>query len=108
MSLLRIFNEFGRIYVWKILRFFNRYFLKTYQLIEDCARCRDCGRNVHDFTVPDWLWIKVWGNDGGILCYDCFANRSDEIFRFKWRMSLNEKWNSPEFECLLKLDNIED
>lgn len=105
--LLRIIREFTHIYTWSVLRFLNRYLLKTYPLIEDCARCRECGRNVHDFSVPDWLWIRIWGNRGGILCYDCFCNRADEIFRFKWRMTLREEWNFPELSWLEKLDDLE-
>lgn len=107
-DLLRITEEFGRIYIWKILRFLNKYLLKTYPLIEDCGRCRECGRNVHDFKVPDWLWNKVWGNPGGILCYDCFANRADEIYRFKWRMSLVERWDLPNFDFLMRLEDLEE
>lgn len=42
---------------------------------EGCALCRDCGRTVHDFVAPDDLWIEAWGNDGGVLCYDCFCER---------------------------------
>ena len=69
----------------------NYYLLKTYPLIWECARCEDCGRNVHDFTVPDCLWKAVYGNEGGILCYDCFCNRADELFRVKWRMFLKKR-----------------
>jgi len=76
------------ICIFKITKVINRYIFKTYTLIEDCARCEDCGRNVHDFSVPDDLWIEVYGNDGGVLCYDCFCNRLDEKLRFKHRMLL--------------------
>ena len=76
----------------RITKFMNRYLFKTYPLIEDCGRCEDCGRNVHDFIVPDKLWITVYGNEGGILCYDCFCDRADEKFRFKWRSILKWEW----------------
>ena len=73
----------------------NNHLLKTYPLIVDCARCDDCGRNVHDYTVPDKLWLSIMGHECGILCYDCFCNRADEKFKFKWRMKLTEKWHYP-------------
>lgn len=92
-SALRFINDFLKIYMWKILYALNHHLLKTYPLIEDCGRCRDCGRNVHDFTVPDWIWIKVWGSSSGILCYDCFCNILDEKYRRKHRMKFRFEWN---------------
>jgi len=41
--------------------------------------CRDCGRNVHDFDAPDWAWQQVWGDSGGVLCYDCFSERCHKL-----------------------------
>jgi len=105
--LLRIIQDFTRIYVWNVLRFLNHHLLKTYSLIEDCARCRDCGRNVHDFLVPTWLWVRVWGNEGGILCYDCFCDRTDKIYRWKWRIDYRGKWRIPNVLGLL-LDDMEE
>jgi len=89
-----------KIYWWHlknmdfhILNWLNKKLLKTYPLIEDCARCRDCGRNVHDFIVPDKIWNIVIGRDGGgVWCYDCFCNRADEKLGLKWRMELIEKF----------------
>jgi len=96
------------IYSWNILHWINRKVLRTYPLIEDFARCRDCGRNVHDFIVPNELWNEVitgspiiYLSDGitpskegaeGVWCYDCFCNRADERLGIKWRMDLVEKW----------------
>ena len=54
----------------------NKVFLKTYQSNEDCARCRDCGRTVHDFNVEDELWLAVMSSDTGVWCWDCFAERA--------------------------------
>lgn len=93
-DILLSIRRYLHIYFYRSLTFLNRKLLKTYPLIEDCARCDDCGRNVHDFIVPDKLWIAIWGNEKGILCYDCFCNRADEKFRFKWRMELVEKWHN--------------
>ena len=82
------------IYIWNLLQWINCHFLKTYPLIEDCGRCRDCGRNVHDFHVPDKLWLKVIGSENGVWCYDCFANRADKKLGSKWRMELVDKWRN--------------
>lgn len=67
------------IYVRRALFWLNRRLLPTYSLIEDYARCDDCGRNVHDFDTSDELWRKVSGHEdgSGILCYDCFCDRAD-------------------------------
>jgi len=82
-----------RIYYFNFWRLLNFLLLKTYRLIEQCARCRDCGRNVHDYHVPDELWISVIGSEDGVYCYDCFCDRADNKLDFKWRMNLIEKWS---------------
>ena len=87
-DLARYTRKCLHLYVTALLKRLNRRVLKTYRLIEDCARCEDCGRNVHDFTVPDKVWRQVYGSDGGILCYDCFADRCDRRFGVKWRMNI--------------------
>ena len=69
------------IYVRRI----NMRFLPTYKLIEDCGRCRDCGRNVHDYQVSDELWLKVTGREEGIWCWDCFCDRANR--RGIWNLS---------------------
>lgn len=83
-----------RIYSWNLLQWINRRLLLTYPLIEDCARCQDCGRNVHDFGVPDELWLQVIGSTDGIWCYDCFADRADAKLGTKWRVNLVERWHN--------------
>lgn len=72
-----------------LLQWINKRILKTYPLIEDCARCRDCGRNVHDFNVPDYLWEKVVNNEI-VLCYDCFCDRANRKLGIKNRMTVVE------------------
>jgi len=84
--------KIGRIHLWNLTQWVNRHTLKTYPLIEECARCRDCGRNVHDFLVPPKLWDEVIGSDAGVWCYDCFANRADEKLGCKWRLDLRDFW----------------
>jgi len=79
------------IYIWNILYYINKHVLYTYPLIEECARCRDCGKNVHDFHVPDDLWQKVIGSEG-VWCYDCFCNKADEKLGMKWRLELTDNW----------------
>jgi hypothetical protein len=89
--------NFKKKVFWNTIRWINRHLLKTYPLIEDCARCRDCGRNVHDFIVPDELWMSVIGSEDGVWCYDCFCNRADEKLRIKWRMNFRTiSWSNGE------------
>jgi len=54
------------------------------------AYCRNCGRRVHDYFVPDEIWKEVTGiKDGsGIYCYDCFCKMADKKglrYRFKFK-----------------------
>ena len=80
-----------RIYSWKILHWINIRLLKTYPSNRDCARCRDCGRTVHDFIMPTKIWNHVIADinpdsypdgivpsegAGGVWCYDCFCERA--------------------------------
>jgi hypothetical protein len=88
---IRKVKEKLRIVKWNLWQKINRNLLKTYPLIEDCARCEECGRNVHDYHVPDDLWIKVYGDESGVLCYDCFCNKLDEMGLWK-RTEINFKW----------------
>jgi hypothetical protein len=46
-----------------------------YELIADCAKCRDCGDPVHDFYVSQKIWDEVIGSEG-VWCWDCFADRA--------------------------------
>lgn len=51
------------------------------------AYCRDCGRDVHDYQAPAEVWLQVWGNAGGVLCYDCFCERcADAGLPAVWRL----------------------
>lgn len=61
--------------------------------MNDCAKCRDCGRTVHDFHIPNEIWNHVMTGSpiirnkdgskskegaGGVLCYDCFCERASK------------------------------
>jgi len=52
--------------------------MSRYSLIEDCAKCRDCKDPVHDFHVPDDMWMKIVGDPDVVLCWDCFANLANQ------------------------------
>jgi len=91
--MLRYIKKCFHMYIWNVLQWVNKKILKTYSLIEDCARCWDCGRNVHDFNVPDELWEETI-NKEIVLCYDCFCDRADRKIGTKWRFKLTEKWSS--------------
>ena len=61
---------------------------------EDCALCRDCGRVVHDYHIPNEIWNDVITGSsiiylsdgvtpskegaGGVWCYDCFCERASK------------------------------
>jgi hypothetical protein len=36
--------------------------------------CKECGRTVYDFQVPDDIWLQIEPliEHGHVLCYDCF------------------------------------
>jgi hypothetical protein len=86
-------SDWWRVATFNIWQKINRKLLKTYPPIEECARCEDCGRNVHDFHVPDEVWIRVYGDESGVLCYDCFCDRTDRM-----GMSLKEIKKNTLFE----------
>lgn len=69
------------------LQFVNSKILRTYEPIKDRSRCLYCGRNVHDFHVPDEIWHKVIGKEI-VLCYDCFCHEADNKLRYSWRGKL--------------------
>jgi len=79
---VRYLQKCLRIYLWNILQWVNRHVLKTYPLNEECTRCEDCGRNVHDYHVPDELWMKIIGDSCKVFCFDCFVNRAREKGEF--------------------------
>ncbi len=42
----------------------------------DGERCKDCERPYRlVWTAPADLWNHIWGNEGGLLCPDCFDTR---------------------------------
>lgn len=43
--------------------------------------CKDCGRTVHDFIVPDDIWSIVAPTirNGRVLCYDCFCEHCNAL-----------------------------
>lgn len=44
---------------------------------EGLERCRDCTRVVHDYVMPNDVWLEVMGTEmGGVYCYDCFSVRA--------------------------------
>ena len=51
--------------------------VSRYQLISDCAKCRDCQDPVHDFLVPDAVWAELVGEEI-VLCWDCLADRANQ------------------------------
>ena len=43
--------------------------------------CKECGRQVHDFSAPNDVWLKIDPliKYGHVLCYDCFCEKCKEV-----------------------------
>jgi hypothetical protein len=53
--------------------------------------CKDCGRDVTDFIVPDDVWVKIEPTikRGRVLCYDCFCEHCRQIgLPTVWKLGL--------------------
>lgn len=62
----KLFNSIRVLY--KLLK--RRYFVTN-------SFCKECGRDVHDFSVDDETWTKVDKTIkyGHVLCYGCFCQK---------------------------------
>lgn len=60
-----------RLFYW--LRVRVKLLLRRHALLD--SFCKHCGRQVHDFVVPDSVWLQVARRIrvGNVLCYDCFC-----------------------------------
>lgn len=74
---------------YKLLK--RRYFLIN-------SFCKECGRDVHDFSVDDEVWEKVDKTikRGHVLCYDCFCEKCEIL-------NLSTVWKLKEIK---ETDNI--
>lgn len=75
----------------RLRKFINSLIVEN-EKYRECARCRDCGRIVHDYSMPNEIWNDVitgspiiYLKDGitpskegaaGVWCYDCFCERA--------------------------------
>lgn len=43
--------------------------------------CKCCGREVHDFIVPDEVWNRISPliKRGNVVCYDCFCDLCKDV-----------------------------
>lgn len=64
------------IYWFHFLAWINSVLFITYEDNADCARCRDCGRTVHDWHTDDKTFAAVIGTTTGVWCWDCFCSRA--------------------------------
>ena len=78
--------EMIRIYLFRFWHRFNNKHLLTYRPERDFIRCRRCGRDIHDFTVPDEIWNAV-AKPTDCFCYDCFCDLYENRTGHAWRMS---------------------
>ena len=76
-------------------KLFFKLFLRKF--IPISSFCKECGREVHDFSVSDEIWKKVDPliKYGHVLCYDCFCEKCKEVgLPSVWELKkLNEKDN---------------
>jgi len=61
------------MYFLYLCRIYFKLLLRRFFLIP--SFCRHCGRDVHDFTAPNEVWLKVEPHikRGHTLCYACFC-----------------------------------
>jgi hypothetical protein len=76
-------KEKMRLLIWNFWQKLNEKHLYTYDLIKDRTRCELCGRNVHDYAVPNEIWNKLCKKES-VYCYDCFCDLSDKK-KINWR-----------------------
>lgn len=57
-----------------------KHFLMIFYWNSVAGYCRSCGRQIHDYVVPNQIWKDVtgWKNGEGLLCYRCFCKLSDK------------------------------
>ncbi len=59
------------------------YKLYTRKIFKICgpSYCKNCGRNIHDFSTSDEIWEKIepYIKYGHVLCYDCFCEICSNI-----------------------------
>ena len=43
--------------------------------------CKECGRDVHGFSVSDYVWdkIELYIEYGNVLCYDCLCEYCSKL-----------------------------
>lgn len=62
-----------------ILRVYLKLLLRHFFHID--SFCKDCGRDVHDFSVSDDIWNQIDKTIkyGHTLCYDCFCEHCKQL-----------------------------
>ena len=58
--------------------------------------CKECGRNVTDFSVDDEIWNKIDPliKNGHSLCYDCFCKKCKIVgLPEVWKLVKNDQFN---------------
>lgn len=56
--------------------------------------CKKCGKDVHDFIVPDDIWDEINRHIkyGHVLCYNCFCEKCGELgLPSVWQLELSEE-----------------
>ena len=62
----------------RIILYFKLFLRK---FIVMASFCKECGRQVHDFSAPNDVWLKIDPliKYGHVLCYDCFCEKCKEV-----------------------------
>ena len=61
------------------IRLYTKLLLRRFILLN--SFCKNCGREVHDFSAPDSIWhmVEPTIEHGKMLCYDCFCERCQAL-----------------------------
>ena len=78
--------EMIRIYLFNFWHKFNNKHLLTYRPDDNFIRCRRCGRDIHDFIIPNEIWNQV-AKPNDCFCYDCFCDLYEKKTGQIWRMN---------------------
>lgn len=67
--------------VFFVIRLKLKLILKKITLMD--SFCKVCGTDVKDFTLSDTEWDKLTNNYEGVMCYNCFCDKTANIYSLK-------------------------
>ena len=68
------------IKVLYLIRVYFKLFKLKILSIPTVSFCKNCGRNVRDYSAPDDVWEKIKPQIklGDTLCYECFSDACEK------------------------------